>query len=137
MTLCAKFSRIRRAGWALGGVLLLAAGSAAGAEAMTFKLNSWVCQSPETYDQVAAEMSNRQRSLSSLMETYKSSCVYMDDDNIEDMLPPFVKVLGTEGNKTKVSFFVEFYKKFNVLHAKITHVRFVGWTAAENVLQAP
>lgn len=137
MTSCVKFLRTGRAGWVFAGVLLLATGTASGAEAMTFRLNSWVCQSPETYDQVAAEMSNRQRSLSSLMEAYKSSCVYMDDDNIEDMLPPFVKVLGTEGNKAKVSFFVEFYKKFNVLHAKISHVRFVGWTATENVRQAP
>ena len=58
----------------------------------------------------------------------------MDDDNLEDMLPPFVTVLGEDGDKSQVSFFVEFYKRIEFLHRQIKHVKFVGWTASDNVV---
>jgi hypothetical protein len=57
----------------------------------------------------------------------------MDDDNLEDMMAPYVSVLGEDGEMTKVAFFIEFYKRIEFLHRQITHVRFVGWTASENV----
>lgn len=98
----------------------------------SLKEGSWVCASPEAYEMVSAAQSSG-KSPFALQKTHRESCLYMDDDNLEDMLAPFVMLHGEEGDKTKVAFFVEFYKKVEFLHRQIKHVKFVGWTATENV----
>jgi len=113
--------------------LMLAAPPLPAAEAMTFKLGTWVCQTPETYDEVTRAANSGSQSNQQLRQAYKDNCLFMDDDNIEDMLPPFVTILDNENDKAKVTFFVEFYRKLAVLEANIKHVRFVGWTAKSNV----
>jgi len=128
--------RLVRRYWAcplLALTVALATPPSLAADAMTFKLGSWVCQTPEAFDDVTKAANAGSQSLQKLQTTYKSNCVFMDDDNIEDMLPPFVTVLDTKNDKTKVSFFVEFYRKLAMLEAKIKHVRFVGWTSQSNV----
>ena len=118
---------------ALVAAFTLASPAALATGAMTFKLGSWVCQTPEDYENVTRAAASGGQSNRELQTKFKSQCVFMDDDNIEDMLPPFVTILDTENDKAKVSFFVEFYKKLAVLEANIKHVRFVGWTSRGNV----
>ncbi|MFK7965320.1 MAG: hypothetical protein AB8C46_15260 [Burkholderiaceae bacterium] len=118
---------------AMAAAFALTSPAALAADAMTFKLGSWVCQTPEDYEKVTQAATTGGQSNRELQTNFKSQCVFMDDDNIEDMLPPFVTVLDTENGKAKVSFFVEFYKKLAVLEANIKHVRFVGWTSKVNV----
>ena len=61
------------------------------------------------------------------------SCMFVDDEDIEDMLPPFVTVVDRRGDKIKVEFWVEFYQKLAELHRAWQHVKFTGWTAEERL----
>jgi len=97
-------------------------------------MGSWVCKSPEVYEKIIAELATGELSPFKLASKHETDCLYMDDDNLEDMLAPYVKVLTEEGDKTQVSFFVEFYKRVEFLHRQIKHVKFVGWTATENIV---
>jgi len=60
-------------------------------------------------------------------------CIYMDDDNLEDLMAPYVTVLTRQAQKVKVSFTVEFYKRIQYLHRRITRVTYSGWTDVENL----
>ena len=44
------------------------------------------------------------------------SCMFVDDEDIEDMMAPFVTVVDRQGDKIKVEFWVEFYQKLAELH---------------------
>jgi hypothetical protein len=59
--------------------------------------------------------------------------MYVDDEYLEDMMAPFVQVLDRQGEKIKVSFTVEFYKRIATLHRRITRVTYAGWTDAGNL----
>lgn len=100
----------------------------------SLSLGSWVCDSPEAYEAIVTEQQSGELSPFKLAKKHEESCIYMDDDNLEDMLAPYVTVLNEEEDKTKVSFFVEFYKKVEFLHRQIKHVKFVGWTSSDNVV---
>lgn len=52
----------------------------------------------------------------------------IDDEDIEDMLAPFVLVTERQDEKIKVRFEVEFYKRIAYLHRNFARVRFAGWT---------
>jgi len=100
----------------------------------SLSLGTWVCKSPQIYETIVAEQATSDLSAFKLAKKYEADCIYMDDDNLEDMLPPYVTVLGEEGDKSRVSFFVEFYKRIEFLHRQIKHVKFTGWTASENIV---
>ena len=99
----------------------------------TLKLGSWVCDSPQSYDAAVTAQRAGDKQLWDLRKELENNCLYMDDDNLEDMLAPYVTVLEQQGDKVKVSFFVVFYKRIAMLHRKIDHVKFIGWTDAGNV----
>lgn len=94
---------------------------------------TWVCSTPEAYDQAVAEQAktNGRKELLALQEHLLSekSCMYVDDDDIEDMMAPFVQVVEQQGEKVKVVFTIEFYKKYDEIRAAFNRVRFSGWTA--------
>jgi hypothetical protein len=59
--------------------------------------------------------------------------MYVDDDDIEDMMAPFVTVVERQGDKVKVEFWIEFYKKIAELHRAWRNVKFTGWTAEDRL----
>ena len=60
--------------------------------------------------------------------------MFIDDECLEDTMAPFFQVRDRQGDKVKVSFMVEFYKKIVYLRRGITRISFVGWTHEENVV---
>jgi hypothetical protein len=117
-------------------LMLLSFGIAAGhaAEPQTLKEGVWVCRTPEAYDQaIAAE--GQDKDLPALKQRLldQKLCMYIDDEYLEDMMAPFVQVLSQQGNKVKVSFTIEFYKRIATLHRRITRITYAGWTDAGNL----
>ena len=99
--------------------------------------NTWVCVTPEDYDRAIDEQAktNGYPELMTLKDRLleAKSCMFVDDEDIEDMLPPFVTVVERQGDKVKVEFWVEFYQKLAELHRAWQHVKFTGWTAEERL----
>ena len=98
---------------------------------------TWLCATPEDYDQaiVEQEKTNGYPELMALKDRLleAKSCMLVDDEDMEDMLPPFVTVVERQGDKVKVEFWVEFYKRIAELHRAWSHVKFTGWTAEERL----
>lgn len=98
---------------------------------------TWICATPEDYDQAIVEQENTDGypELMALKDRLleAKSCMFVDDDDIEDMLAPFVTVVDRAGDKIKVEFWIEFYKRHAVLHRSWSHVKFTGWTAEDRL----
>jgi hypothetical protein len=98
---------------------------------------TWICATPEDYDRAIAEQgkTNGYPELMALKERLLAakSCMYVDDDDIEDMMAPFVTVVDRQGDKVKVEFWIEFYKKIAELDRAWSNVKFTGWTAEERL----
>ncbi len=117
----------------------MAVGSAHAAELQTFAGGTWLCRSPDTYDQAIAQVQNLQgKSLKELQRQLREDklCMYIDADDVEDILAPFVAVTERQGDRVKVSFTLEFYKKIEYLHRRISRVTYAGWTDAGNLTNA-
>ena len=91
--------------------------------------DSWVCVTPEAYDQAIAEAGKTDdiRGLRKKLLEDKL-CMTIDDEDIEDMLAPFVLVTERQDEKIKVRFEVEFYKRIAYLHRNFARITFAGWT---------
>jgi hypothetical protein len=117
-------------------ILLLSFGVVTGqaADPQTLREGSWVCRTPEAYDQAIVE-EHQEKDLPALRQRLldQKLCMYIDDEYLEDMMAPFVQVLDRQGEKIKVSFTVEFYKRLATLHRRITRVTYAGWTDAGNL----
>jgi hypothetical protein len=98
---------------------------------------TWVCVTPEAYDQALAEQAktNGYKDLMALKERLLAakSCMFVDDEDIEDMMAPFVEVVEQKGDKIKVTFTVEFYKRTSTIGAAFNRVKFTGWTAEDRL----
>jgi hypothetical protein len=128
--------RAMRAFWVLALPLMTAvAGVAGAAEGPPYLLRAgtWVCESPAAYDQALAEQAttNGYKELMALKDRLLEAklCMFLDDDDIEDMMAPFVEVLERDGDKIKVTFTIEFYKRISDIQARFRRVKFAGWTA--------
>lgn len=91
--------------------------------------NSWVCVTPEAYDQAITE-ADKTDDLRGLRKQFleEKLCMTINDEDIEDMLAPFVLVTERQNEKIKVRFEVEFYKRIAYLHRNFARVTFAGWT---------
>jgi len=91
--------------------------------------NSWVCVTPEAYDQATAE-ADKTDDIRGLRKKFLENklCMTVDDEDIEDMMAPFVLVTDRQDEKIKVRFEVEFYKRIAFLHRNFARVTFAGWT---------
>ncbi len=104
----------------------------------TLKNGSWLCTTPEAYDQAVVEEQKRQ---GKAHDTLKSElleqqlCMYADDELLEDIMAPWVQVIERQGSKVKVSFMVEFYKRVEYLHRRFSRVNYTGWTDAGNLTE--
>jgi hypothetical protein len=121
-----------------GAMLLvcLAVGVACAEGPQMLKEGSWLCSSPEAYDQaVAAEHDRQGKDLAALKEQLleQKLCMYVDSKYVEDMMAPFVTVLEQQGNKVQVSFTVESTKRIHALHRQINRVTYAGWTDVANL----
>ncbi|MCE3248086.1 MAG: hypothetical protein K0R41_1911 [Geminicoccaceae bacterium] len=111
------------------------AGATGAAEGPPYLLHegTWICESPAAYDQALAEQAktNGYKELMALKDRLLDAkvCMYLDDDDIEDMMAPFVEVLERDGDKIKVTFTIEFYKRVSEIGARFRRVKFAGWTA--------
>jgi hypothetical protein len=98
---------------------------------------TWVCVTPEAYNQALAEQAktNGYKELMALTQRLlnEKSCMYVDDDDIEDMMAPFVEVIERQGDKIKVTFTIEFYKRVSDAQAGFNRVKFAGWTAEDRL----
>ena len=102
----------------------------------TLRLGSWVCKTPEAYDSAISQQKQEPNVWKLSKQLFdEGSCIYMDDDTLEDMLAPYVVPHEQQGDKTKVSFFIEFYKRVAMLHRKIQQVKFIGWTDTNNIVK--
>ena len=128
---------MRTASWIAAATLLTvaaAAGRSHAAEPQIFAHGAWVCATPEAYDQ-ALEEASRTRDREGLADRLRDAnlCTYIEDDDVEDIMPPFVEVLDHRGDKVRVTFIVENYRRIATLHARISWVKFIGWTEAANL----
>ncbi len=100
---------------------------------------TWVCTTPEAYDDAVAKQENT-KGYSELMELKdrllaEKLCMYVDDEDIEDMMAPFVEIVERNGDKVKVTFWIEFYKRIAYLHRTFSRVKFAGWTAVSRLTE--
>ena len=103
----------------------------------TLLSGSWVCASQEVYGQAAAGK-RAGRDVQALRQELRTEdghelCIFVDDDILEDMLAPWVRVLGQEGDQVQVAFTVEYYQRLNIIHRRFSRVQFTGWTGAGNL----
>jgi hypothetical protein len=123
---------------AAAALMVAAAGGGArpghAAEPQIFAHDAWVCATPEAYDQAIGEAS-RTRDREALADRLRGEnlCTLIEDDDIEDIMPPFVEVLEHRDGKVRVTFIVENYRRVATLHARINWVKFTGWTDASNL----
>ena len=117
-------------------LVCMAVGGAWAEGLQVLKAGSWLCSSPEAYDQaVAAERNSQGKDLAALKEQLleQKLCMYVDRKYVEDMAAPFVTVLEQQGNKVQVSFTVEFSKRAPALHRQSSRVTYAGWTDVGNL----
>jgi hypothetical protein len=130
----------RGTGWVATPVLLaLAVATASAAEGPPYLLKegTWVCVTPAAYDQAMVEQgkTNGYKELMALKDRLLAdkSCMFVDDEDIEDMMAPFVQVGERQDNKIKVTFTIEFYNRVSTIAAAFNRVRFTGWTAEDRL----
>jgi DNA mismatch repair protein MutH len=121
------------------GVALAAA--AHGAEPQTLAEDSWVCATPEAYDEAIASERKGQDPLALEVEL-RARCIRMTSERLEDVMAPFVAVVDRTGDKARVSFIIEVYERGATgAEAGIPQPRgglnrqmkYSGWTAAANL----
>ena len=98
---------------------------------------SWVCVSQAAYGQAAAAQ-RAGKDVQALRKELRNEngedlCIFIDDEILEDMMAPWVRVLGQEGDQIQVAFTVEFYQRLSTVHRRFSRVQFTGWTGAGNL----
>jgi|SaaInl4_150m_RNA_FD_contig_21_940354_length_999_multi_14_in_0_out_0_2 hypothetical protein len=86
---------------------------------------AWLCTSPDAYD--------RRMAGSGATGDEPVQCQSISQDLLEDMMAPFVRVEETNGDHVLVNFVIEDYNRIELLHGSVTHLRYRGWTAADNL----
>ena len=103
----------------------------------TLLSDSWVCVSQAVYEQAAAGQ-NAGQGVEALRQQLRNEegqdlCLHVDDEILEDMLAPWVRVIEQVGEQVQVAFTVEYYQRLNVIHRRFSRVQFTGWTGAGNL----
>lgn len=103
----------------------------------TLHRDSWVCASQAAYGQAAVGQ-RAGKDVQALRKELRNEngedlCIYIDGKILEDMMAPWVRVLGQEGDQIQVAFTVEFYQRLSTVHRRFSRVQFTGWTGAGNL----
>lgn len=88
-----------------------------------------LCKSPEIYQEAADTETGATRA--EMLDANK--CMSVSEDAMEEMLAPFVEVVEQRGDFVLVQYSVEYEEKLELLHRKVAHVRYSGWTDAANL----
>ena len=105
-------------------------------ELLTLHDRSWLCATPEDYAfaLVRAEEAGPAGAAAVQAELLESKqCILIVEDDIEDIMAPFVEVLERRDGRAQVRFTVEFYKRIELLHRNITRATFSGWTGDDRL----
>ena len=96
---------------------------------------SWICSTPEAYEQAIDVERDTDMSFSELKKDLldRKLCMYIDGGDVDGMMAPYVIVVDEQASKIKVEFTIEFYKKFKFLHRRITRVTYTGWTEKDRL----
>ena len=115
-------------------VLLAATASAQNDDLLTLKPGTWVCDSPQSYDEAVAEQ-QRSQNLEQLQQRLlkQQRCIYMDIERLKAIQVPLVKITGQENQQSKVSFVIKNMERTPGVDIKLSYVRYIGWTATDNV----
>jgi hypothetical protein len=117
-------------------VLLIQAAPASAGVQWYFKHGAWVCATPEAY----ASALDSQRHLNGkpfdelrkeLFE--KGQCVYIEDEEIGDVMAPYITLLESREHMAHVSFVIRYEKRLAFLHRQLNWYKFTGWTEADNL----
>jgi hypothetical protein len=103
----------------------------------TLKEGTWVCVTPEAYDEAIAEARKSPgKSPEDLRQELldRKQCIYVDTEFADKIMTPFATVLERQGDKVKVSFTVDLRKRIELLHRQIARYTLVGWTDAANLI---
>jgi hypothetical protein len=106
---------------------------------VTLTGNNWVCTSPEAYTEaVELEQKTPRAEFDHLKEDLlaRKACMFVDGDDAEDIMAPFVKVLERNGDKARVQFTIEYYRRLALLHRNIRRVTYAGWTGERDLTSA-
>ena len=123
-------------------LLAVAFGATAyGAEPQMLAEGSWVCATPEAYDEAVASEREGQDPQTLELEL-RARCIRMTSERLADVMAPFVAVVDRIGDKTRVSFLIEAYERGATgAEAGIPQprgglnrqIKYMGWTAAANL----
>jgi hypothetical protein len=119
---------------ALAGAVVASAGAAEYLQ--TLKDGTWICVSPDAYDQAILQQKSAGVDLDGLRKDLldRKQCMYLDAEWVENMMAPFAKVVERQGTKVKVEFTIEFRKRIEFLHRQINRVTYAGWTDSANLV---
>lgn len=103
---------------------------------MYFKHAAWVCTSKEAYqaaqDAMRDPVNNPFEELRQRLWDERQ-CIYIEDDQVTDVVSPYIKVLETDGEMRHVSFVLKFETRHALLNRELEWVKFNGWTEARNL----
>lgn len=96
----------------------------------------WLCTTPENYDLAVERAASAPRDAfnqlkAELLEA--KQCMLVEEDDVEDIMAPFVTVLEQRGDKVLIHYMVEFEKRIELLHRQVTQVMYTGWTDRGNL----
>lgn len=113
----------------IGGAWLAIATAAAAGEPMMFSNSAWVCDTPEHYGAAVAEQ-RAGRDLPALRRELLQAqqCIFVEYDDQDDLLPPFVTLIEERDGLTKVSFMIQSEKRIAFLNRQVAQTRYTGWT---------
>ena len=96
---------------------------------------SWVCSTPDAYEEAIVLERDTGRSLTEIKGYLLENklCIYIDGEDVEDMMAPYVIVVEEKASKVKVEFWISFYQKVTHLQRRETQVLFTGWTERERL----
>jgi len=123
--------------WLALALAVLSAGSAGAAEYLqTLKDGTWICVSPDAYDQAVQQQTTQSQDLEALQKELldKKQCMYLDAEWVGNMMAPFARVTERQGTKVRVEFTIEFRKRIEFLHRQINRVTYAGWTDSANLV---
>jgi len=96
---------------------------------------SWVCSTPEAYEEAIGLEGDTGKSFTQIKSYLLENklCIYIDGEDVEDMMAPYVIVVEEKASKVKVKFWISFYQKVTHLQRRETQVLFTGWTERERL----
>lgn len=108
----------------------------AGETFTTLKENTFVCISPEAYDDAMVrvrELDGRNPEPLKKELGDAKQCMFVDRDLVKKIMAPFAVVMEQDGTKVQVQFIVTFRERIELLHRLMNRYVLVGWTDESNL----